>query len=84
MSGNRKTCTEFKINRSSLVRVAYSKLFDFGLGDPYRTAVPCNRSAYTKCKCVYGPYRLISILRFNLVLTYRIPTEFRRGASLFI
>ena len=49
MSGNRKTCTGFKINRSDLVRVAYSELFDFGLGDQYRTAIPCNKSAYTKC-----------------------------------
>ena len=58
MSGNRKTCTGFKINRSSLVRVAYSELIDFGLGDQYRTAIPCIKSAYTKCICMYGPNRL--------------------------
>ena len=59
MSGNRKTCTGLKINRSGLVRVAYSELFDFGLGDQYRTAIPCNKSAYTKCICVHKMYMCV-------------------------
>ena len=53
MSGNRKTCTGFKINRSSLVRAgAYSELLDFGLGAQYRYAI--RRKACTKYIFVSG------------------------------
>ena len=53
MSGNRKTCTGFKINRSRLVRAgAYSELLDFGLGAQYRYAI--RRKACTKYIFVSG------------------------------